>query len=143
MLEKYQYLLSDPIFLIAAFLLTLAVVLLVYATLYWLKGKAVASGTHPAFVALLDKAITIAYKSSEYMLDAIGTRLSGLKKLSLAENVYDVLPDELLIKILGLYFDISWKEHVPKAVFVKFVDARFDWLLSEFEEFEESVLSQM
>lgn len=142
MLEQFNHLLTNPVFWMAVILLLAGLAILAFALLVWLRKKAIKEGAHPVIVSFLDKAIAVAFKASETAFDRLNERLHGVQKLELAGKTYDLLPDVISIKILGLNLSINWKKEISKDEFVKYIDQRYQYLMDEFEEFQEDVLEE-
>lgn len=83
-----------------------------------------------ALVPLIFSGICAAYRLSEWGMDQVGERLSGLDKKRIADHLYSLLPEE----IAG--FDIELvKRVVPRERFEELVQGVFDRFDRHFVQF--------
>lgn len=86
-----------------------------------------------ALMPFIQNAILFAYKESERHFDAVGERLAGIDKKLLADRVYDLLPDSLVVG--GRVVPISFvKTLVPRERFAQAVQWAFDTFLEWYED---------
>lgn len=94
------------------------------------QGYPFESEIEAALVPFLDEAIALAYKTSEYLFDQIGQRLHGAEKAKIAEAVYDLLPDSIMVA--GHLF--PWKRAVSQVKFAGYLEQRFADIIERWDE---------
>jgi hypothetical protein len=80
-----------------------------------------------ALLPFIQNAIFSAFRLSEFAIDEVGKRMSGIDKRLLAETVYAILPNKI-----GSYDIVFIKRIVPKERFVQLIQDCYDQFLRYF-----------
>lgn len=134
---------TNVLYVFAGLLLLSAVLIIVYFSLVRYQIKLIETGTHSQLVKMLNTTVTLVSKSAEYTLETATRKLHTIDKQLLCAAIYDDLPDELDIKVMGLYYSVSWKTYIGKQQFVEFAGKQYDKLVRDFDVLKDSIEALM
>ena len=100
-----------------------------------------------AILPYVYRAILGAYKASEAVADATGDRLHGIDKAKVAAGVWAVIPDDLVVNIVGYRLVIPVKRLLTEEQFALLVDKAFTgfevWFEQTFQKWGDLVLDKI